>query len=149
MAKFNPSKLPTAATAPDVAMLDADNSTDQLEENKQAGQKPPKGKDDEMKRLSASKKAVKGRKTAPDFVEKPSETQPSALETMKMARGVTLKQGGAQKAGPVRMTLPGQMNKTEYRQYIDRKKSTEVRVHNSFLRTKGSIGYNSYTQKLS
>lgn len=140
MAKFNPAKLPPAATEPDVAMLVTDNSAEQPEETKRSGQKSPKPKEDDVKRLTATKKGVKGRKTAPDFVEKPSEAQPSALETMKMSRGVTLKQGGALKAGPARLLMPGQMNKTEYSRFIDRKKCNEVWVYSTLQCTPEGTG---------
>lgn len=124
--KINPSNLPPAAMKPDVAVVDPPLVQKQEEDLKGTHKKIPKQKSDEVKRLTASKKAVKGRKTSPDFVEKPSESQPSALETMHMSRGVTLKQGGASKAGPSRASVPGQMNKSEYTRFIDKKKTAEV-----------------------
>ncbi|GMH41802.1 hypothetical protein BSKO_09712 [Bryopsis sp. KO-2023] len=121
--KVNPSKLPSATTEPNVSLLDFNDLDDAEEDGKKSAKKSSKPKEDEVKRLTAGKKAVKGRKTAPDFVEKPSEAQPSCLETMRMSRGVTLKQGGATKAGPARLAMPGQMNKAEYSRHIDRQKT--------------------------
>lgn len=49
----------------------------------------------------ASKAAEKERKLAADYKEAKSTSQPSALETLRPNAGVTLRQGGQSKAGPV------------------------------------------------
>lgn len=45
---------------------------------------------------------IKERAVSSDYLEAPPRTQPSCLQTMAVAAGVTLRQGGAAKAGPPR-----------------------------------------------
>lgn len=103
--KLNASRLPSSTTSPNVQLLDSESTDDQaVQEAKSKGAQS-------AKHLTAKKTAVSGRKVVPDFLEKPNEAQPSAMETMRMARGVTLRQGGATKAGPPRKSIPGQVTR--------------------------------------
>ncbi len=51
-----------------------------------------------------------------DFIEAPSRAQPSALSTMKLGPGVTLRQGAAEKSGPKRDGSHGQVTRSQYQQ---------------------------------
>eukprot|EP00803_Ostreobium_quekettii_P006613 evm.model.scf_166.13 EVM.evm.TU.scf_166.13 scf_166:88495-90991(-) len=116
MNRLNAARLPSPTAAPSVQLIDPADE-EEAEAPPKKGQKGTKGGERLASKAAAASARSKG---VPDFMEKPNEAQPSAMETMRLARGVVLKQGGSTKAGPPRKPTPGQMTKQEYNRYIQR-----------------------------
>lgn len=80
---------------------------------------PPDGKTAAGANKSPDKKqkaakVQKERKLQSDFREAPTKTQPSAMDTMRLVPGVTLRAGAAAKAGPPRKIGTAHMTRDEY-----------------------------------
>ena len=71
----------------------------------------------------------KPRKLTLDFVEAPSRTQPSALETMKPVSGVTLRQGGNSRVGPPKAPGegPAQLSRQDFKKTAAQQAATKAR----------------------
>lgn len=87
------------------------------------------------KHAKTSKEHSKDGKGVPQYVAAAAKTQPSAMETMKIAEGVILRQGNASKSGPARTLQPGQVTRQEYKrltqQPADRARRVSIAVPNS------------------
>jgi hypothetical protein len=63
-----------------------------------------------------------------DFVERPPEGQPSPLDTMQLASGVTLKTAGGVKAGPRTISAPNQMTRADFLAFKQQQDTKSVSV---------------------
>uniref|UniRef100_A0A7S0XBB4 Uncharacterized protein n=1 Tax=Mantoniella antarctica TaxID=81844 RepID=A0A7S0XBB4_9CHLO len=96
----------------------------------------PDGFEDEVGDRANKRNKILGEKqpNEVDFIEQEKSGQPSVMETMQVAMGVTLREGGGAKAGPPLITTKQNMSRKDFmdlvgRRVLDAETSVQSRVN--------------------